>query len=85
MGYMIYLLGHTHGYQEPWGSPVSRAKGAQGILEQMLTSSVLPRHREPDSTYFDLPQPSRGNSEASGSEDSSMAVFPLQGMVSDGC
>ncbi|GAB1289312.1 Tumor protein p73 [Apodemus speciosus] len=35
---------------------------------------------EPDSTYFDLPQPSRGNSEASGSEESSMDVFHLQGM-----
>ncbi|PNI31459.1 TP73 isoform 7 [Pan troglodytes] len=36
---------------------------------------------EPDSTYFDLPQSSRGNNEVVGGTDSSMDVFHLEGMT----
>uniref|UniRef100_A0A2K5QYN8 Cellular tumor antigen p53 n=1 Tax=Cebus imitator TaxID=2715852 RepID=A0A2K5QYN8_CEBIM len=36
---------------------------------------------EPDSTYFDLPQSSRGTNEAVGGTDSSMDVFHLEGMT----
>ncbi|XP_062049055.1 tumor protein p73 isoform X1 [Lepus europaeus] len=36
---------------------------------------------EPDSTYFDLPQPSQGDSEAAGSAEASVDVFHLQGMT----
>ncbi|KAK2105735.1 Tumor protein p73, partial [Saguinus oedipus] len=36
---------------------------------------------EPDSTYFDLPQSSRGNNEVVGGMDSSMDVFHLEGMT----
>uniref|UniRef100_A0A2K5IB21 Cellular tumor antigen p53 n=1 Tax=Colobus angolensis palliatus TaxID=336983 RepID=A0A2K5IB21_COLAP len=36
---------------------------------------------EPDSTYFDLPQSSRGNNEVVGGTDSSMDVFHLEGMA----
>lgn len=53
------------------------------MLDQMLTADFLPPQcREPDSTYFDLPQPSRGNREAVGNEETSMDVFHLPGMVS---
>ncbi|XP_075801044.1 tumor protein p73 isoform X4 [Microtus pennsylvanicus] len=50
----------------------------EGATFEHLWSSL-----EPDSTYFDLPQPSRGNSEAVGSEETSMDVFHLPGMVTD--
>ncbi|KAH0514764.1 Tumor protein p73 [Microtus ochrogaster] len=48
----------------------------EGATFEHLWSSL-----EPDSTYFDLPQPSRGNSEAVGSEETSMDVFHLPGMA----
>lgn len=38
--------------------------------------------REPDSTYFDLPQPGRGRSSAAGSAGDSLDVFHMQGMTS---
>jgi hypothetical protein len=46
--------------------------------------------REPDSTYFDLPQSSRGSTEVVGSTEASPDVFHLPGMntsvmVSGGC
>lgn len=43
--------------------------------------TVSPR-REPDSTYFDLPQPGRGRSSAAGSAGDSLDVFHMQGMNS---
>ncbi|XP_035294760.1 tumor protein p73 isoform X3 [Cricetulus griseus] len=55
-------------------SPSSPGEGA--TFEHLWNSL------EPDSTYFDLPQPSRGNSEAVGSEETSMDVFHLPGMTS---
>ncbi|ELV14255.1 Tumor protein p73 [Tupaia chinensis] len=48
----------------------------QGATFEHLWSSL-----EPDSTYFDLPQPSRGNNEEVGSAEASMDVFHLQGMT----
>ncbi|XP_069933170.1 tumor protein p73 isoform X1 [Oryctolagus cuniculus] len=36
---------------------------------------------EPDSTYFDLPQPSQGDSEAAASAEASVDVFHLQGVT----
>ncbi|XP_053431911.1 tumor protein p73 isoform X3 [Nycticebus coucang] len=47
----------------------------EGATFEHLWSSL-----EPDSTYFDLPQSSRGNNELVGSAETSMDVFHLQGM-----
>nr|XP_034358568.1 tumor protein p73 isoform X5 [Arvicanthis niloticus] len=55
---------------------------AQSSSSSNTTFEHLWSTLEPDSTYFDLPQSSQGNSEASGSEESSMDVFQLQGMTS---
>ncbi|XP_021055471.2 tumor protein p73 isoform X1 [Mus pahari] len=55
---------------------------AQSSSSSSSTFEHLWSSLEPDSTYFDLPQPSQGTSEASGSEESNMDVFHLQGMVS---
>ncbi|XP_059112284.1 tumor protein p73 isoform X3 [Peromyscus eremicus] len=57
--------------QSPSSSP------GEGATFEHLWSSL-----EPDSTYFDLPPPNRGNSEAVGSEETSMDVFHLPGMTS---
>ncbi|XP_021055475.1 tumor protein p73 isoform X5 [Mus pahari] len=54
---------------------------AQSSSSSSSTFEHLWSSLEPDSTYFDLPQPSQGTSEASGSEESNMDVFHLQGMV----
>lgn len=43
--------------------------------------AVCPLPREPDSTYFDLPQSSQGSSEEVGAVEASMGVFHLQGMA----
>ncbi|XP_069333365.1 tumor protein p73 isoform X1 [Eulemur rufifrons] len=48
----------------------------EGATFEHLWSSL-----EPDSTYFDLPQSSRGNSELVGSAEANMDVFHLQGMT----
>lgn len=42
----------------------------------------LPPAREPDSTYFDLSQPSQGNTEAVGGAEAGMDVFQLQDVSS---
>lgn len=58
---------------------------------RVLMESVSPsRPREPDSTYFDLPQPSQGGAEPGGSAEAGVDVFQLQDvttptMVSGGC
>ncbi|XP_036034583.1 tumor protein p73 isoform X1 [Onychomys torridus] len=57
--------------QSPSSSP------GEGATFEHLWSSL-----EPDSTYFDLPPPNRGNSEAVGSEETNMDVFHLPGMTS---
>ncbi|XP_076421905.1 tumor protein p73 isoform X2 [Peromyscus maniculatus bairdii] len=57
--------------QSPSSSP------GEGATFEHLWSSL-----EPDSTYFDLPPPNRGNNEAVGSEETSMDVFHLPGMTS---
>nr|XP_033700458.1 tumor protein p73 isoform X6 [Tursiops truncatus] len=48
----------------------------EGATFQHLWSSL-----EPDSTYFDLPQPGQGNDEVVGGAEASMDVFHLQGMT----
>ncbi|XP_023370988.1 tumor protein p73 isoform X3 [Otolemur garnettii] len=48
----------------------------EGATFEHLWSSL-----EPDSTYFDLPQSSRGNNQLVGSAETSMDVFHLQGMT----
>nr|XP_055162020.1 tumor protein p73 isoform X2 [Nyctereutes procyonoides] len=48
----------------------------EGATFEHLWSSL-----EPDSTYFDLPQPNQGNSEVVGGTEAGMDVFHLQGMT----
>ncbi|XP_077747614.1 tumor protein p73 isoform X1 [Canis aureus] len=48
----------------------------EGATFEHLWSSL-----EPDSTYFDLPQPNQGNSEVVGGAEAGMDVFHLQGMT----
>lgn len=68
--------------QEPWGTWRLEPGGTPGDAGPEANSFLSPRHREPDSTYFDLPPPNRGNNEAVGSEETSMDVFHLPGMTS---
>lgn len=79
---MIYLLGYTHAIRShgvAWCPEPEEHRDSRADANIQCPSHT---HREPDSTYFDLPQPSQGNSEATGSEESNMDVFHLQGMTS---
>ncbi|XP_046280700.1 tumor protein p73 isoform X3 [Marmota monax] len=78
--------GHTAREQQRVSCPWKTAQGAmaqststspdEGATFEHLWSSL-----EPDSTYFDLPQPSRGNNEAAVGAEPSMDVFQLPGMT----
>uniref|UniRef100_A0AC11AWW3 Tumor protein p73 n=1 Tax=Ovis aries TaxID=9940 RepID=A0AC11AWW3_SHEEP len=52
------------------------AAADEGATFQHLWSSL-----EPDSTYFDLPQPGQGNEEVAGGAEAGMDVFHLPGMT----
>ncbi|XP_039104380.1 tumor protein p73-like, partial [Hyaena hyaena] len=52
------------------------AAADEGATFEHLWSSL-----EPDSTYFDLPQPSQGSSEVVSGTEAGMDVFDLQGMT----
>lgn len=45
-------------------------------------TALSPLPREPDSTYFDLPQSSQGSGGEAGGTEASMGVFHLQGVAS---
>lgn len=55
--------------------PRALGQGSLGL------TALSPLPREPDSTYFDLPQSSRGSREVVGGTEASMDVFHLQGMT----
>lgn len=71
--------GRSRGARGGAGCP--HALGLGGLGSPLCCLLCLPVSREPDSTYFDLPQPGQGNEEVAGGAEAGMDVFHLPGMT----
>ena len=73
------VRGRSRGARGGAGCP--HALGLGGLGSPLRCPLCLPLSREPDSTYFDRPQPGQGNEEVAGGAEAGMDVFHLPGMT----
>ncbi|XP_022274671.1 tumor protein p73 isoform X28 [Canis lupus familiaris] len=78
----MWLPGSAPGHpSKPPSGPGAGKMSQSTANDEGATFEHLWSSLEPDSTYFDLPQPNQGNSEVVGGAEAGMDVFHLQGMT----